>query len=529
MEVVLVSTDAKVYDDFLKLELDLVKVANKSQVHSLEITKYVLIEMKRCYLDSFQNVAILNLSGNFLTSLENGIFHSLANLISINLSVNMLDIIDNNLFEINGQLKVIIFNNNLLTVINTAAMLPLVNLETLDLSHNLITEVFDNCLSCPALVKLKLNDNGIKKIHENAFVDIPNVTYLKLNNNRLSSLAKVNFLPLTKLHYLNLNDNSIRNFDKDILLNSNEVSTLYLSNNLLSNIKYYIMLGGMGNLIDLDLSKNNIPRITKPTFFQCLKLKYLNVTVTDFFEVSIIQYLKFLQSFQLFYNSERDIAFKRHFFEIFAKKCQLNTLKLTFKNVTFTKKLSFLRLKNLETLYLECTGISNKVYEIGLSEQLYKLPKLKNLTLKNLNCLYLLRCTISSFSNSSSIRHLNLTGIRNTLISNMFENMPNLVYLNLSYSNVTLIQKFAFRNLVRLETLIVEHSKLNSIEVHYFAYNSRLKVLNLSHCQINVIADYSFYNLHKLEVLDLSFNTLPIVTRNTFYGLPQNITLYVDV
>ncbi len=189
----------------------------------------------------------LNLSNNFLTSLDNDSLKSLKNLKELNVDVNKLTFIPNNLPP---NLKTLTLNENLISKIEN---LPN-NLNNLYLSHNLISKLENlpnslnnlylshNLLSSlnfsnsnDILFNLKSLDLSFNKISfefsnsnlsfRNSF---PNLQTLNISNNLLKSLPE---LP-SNLKYLNISNNSITSLN--ILPNS--LDNLILDNNLITSI-----------------------------------------------------------------------------------------------------------------------------------------------------------------------------------------------------------------------------------------------------------------------------------------------------
>jgi len=88
-------------------------------------------------------------------------------------------------------------------------------LDILDLRSNKLTSLTGGLFrNTKTLRVIKLNDNEIKDIHLNAFVNTPNIEVLDLENNSMEKLTRGMFSKLASSWYINLRGNNIKSIHK---------------------------------------------------------------------------------------------------------------------------------------------------------------------------------------------------------------------------------------------------------------------------------------------------------------------------
>ena len=155
-----------------------------------------------------------------------------------------------------------------------------------------------------------------------------------------------------------------------------------------------------------------------------------------------------------------------------------------------------------------------------------KVAGLQTLALKSLN-----HFTVSSTSdthfNLVHLRHLDLSGLKNTQITDQFVLFTSLEYLNLSFSEITTISDIAFSTLVNLRQIHLQQSKLKVITAKLFEQNVYLVVINVAKCCLKTVENYSFKNLAHLKILDLKDNYSLKFGNKIFFGLTNATTVYI--
>ncbi|XP_012285576.1 insulin-like growth factor-binding protein complex acid labile subunit [Orussus abietinus] len=182
--------------------------------------------------------------------------HGLPSLTQVQLSGNLIRILPDGIFRKNPELTRLSLNGNGLSSINASTFAGLSRLEFLDLSENGLEEIankdtfsgndhllhlnlsFNALLSFPSAAmsvkSLDLSSNWIRELNGEAFANLPNIKILNLSDNRLEELPK--------------------NLDSDSL------TTFSLAKNRLMRINNDAF-SDLPNLHELDISGN---RLTDP-------------------------------------------------------------------------------------------------------------------------------------------------------------------------------------------------------------------------------------------------------------------------
>ncbi|KAL7302319.1 hypothetical protein TKK_0004982 [Trichogramma kaykai] len=117
--------------------------------------------------------------------------------------------------------------------------------------------------------------------------------------------------------------------------------------------------------------------------------------------------------------------------------------------------------------------------------------------------------------------HLDLSKNDISLISvNTFKNLSNLKHLNLSANKITVLDEETFDGLINLERLDLSKNSISSIDSHVFKRLPNLKKLDLSKNKINLLGRTIFHGLLALDRLKLNGNKLETLKEGTFHGLP---------
>ena len=252
---------------------------------------------------SLNNLKLLDMSNNKITSIDNEKFKALNSLVEIDMSKNKLREIPDSIQYL-SYLEIAKFSNNeILNVPNGLG--GLTRLKRLYLDNNSIQflppQVFSNMIALEELYLFKnrlesINFNNNNSLFDNMkhlkFLDLHsnNLTYfclfkempvldsLLLSYNQISRIEGINnCLNLTNL---DVNNNKIANFPRDIL-QLKKLSTLNLQNNDLNEIPN--ALGLMNSLVRLNIEGNPLIRlVSKMRNSSTEELKnYLKTRITD--------------------------------------------------------------------------------------------------------------------------------------------------------------------------------------------------------------------------------------------------------
>lgn len=202
-------------------------------------------------------------------------------------------------------------------------------LESLDLSHNSLVTIPEDCFSQSPLGEVDLSNNLLLEVTLNVFafrgqgkpinVDlsnnlisrvsrysdktIPNIQSLNLSGNRLTSIPDLQGIPL---RYLNLDGNPVSTIEKDAFLGLKGLTHLSLSgiHHLLDILPFGFK--DLSALQVLDLSNNpNMKSLNPKVFYSLSSLQELNLSgtgVATTFSKPMLRYLPSIKSVALAKN-----------------------------------------------------------------------------------------------------------------------------------------------------------------------------------------------------------------------------------
>ena len=337
---------ASLNDD--EIERGLNSVTNKANISLISIFHCKIFKTRQLFTD-FYNLTVLHLRNCGIRKLHDSVFEHLVNLKYLNLEVNCIKIISNDLFNNNKQLNTIILKYNLLPFINTIAFSKVKALTVLDLSHNHIKNLFSFCIQSFTLRSFLLGFNNITLISLTAFYFIPNLLNLELQFNGISRLKNEHFLQIPVLRHLNLTNNILIEIQPLVFNPLTRLEVLLLRNTHISKI-YNHMFYGNGYLTVLDLSKNDILIVKRETFSNLRNLQHLYISVKFQFVFQSIQNLRHLITFELYFKGLRVLLLDNELANIFRNKQHLRVLKLIVYNFGLSQDMEFAELQNLNYL-----------------------------------------------------------------------------------------------------------------------------------------------------------------------------------
>ena len=283
------------------------------------------------FIKNLQQLEYLNLEKNQIKSLDDNDFANMSNLRRLKLANNEIESISETAFQNSSQLQFIDISNNKISKLksdlfngilrlqldashNQISSIPdtlfekrkVFRLESLDLSHNLFTEIPVNVLTHQyfSLETLKISHNNIKVIPSDANI-LVNVKEMDLSFNPLTTdsinnvlnepktvrdlnmagtgISKVPVLETPFLLRLNLSHNSIKLINDDILHKAKLLQSLDISHNELPNLSSGLATTwpALTNMRHLDISYNPIIYIIRGDFKYLNSLESLNMAHLD--------------------------------------------------------------------------------------------------------------------------------------------------------------------------------------------------------------------------------------------------------
>ncbi|UXI14718.1 leucine-rich repeat protein [Sarcoptes scabiei] len=178
-----------------------------------------------------------------------------------------LSLARNNLVTLHGELpsiktlrSLILRHNKLNDEGIPNDLFKLEELFVLDLSHNQLKSIPAELEKCRTLLVLNLSHNQIDSIPNQLFINLTDLLNLDLSYNKLGTVPP-QMRRLTNLQTLNLSHNPLGHNQFKFLQSLTSLQSLNLSNTERTLINMPICVGNTANLIELNLSKNNLPRI----------------------------------------------------------------------------------------------------------------------------------------------------------------------------------------------------------------------------------------------------------------------------
>lgn len=297
------------------------------------------------------------------------------------------------------------------------------------------------------------------------------ITRFLFDKNSIKSLSQLSLPPTAQLKVLSLKRNQIANIDSDFFDNlSSSLNFLFLCGN--SNLTSFTQLkSNFPSLIELEL--NNLNELTiqddffTPTRFPNLNRLDLNNASLKLGNKPFV--LPSLTIMRLDGNGLEKLPC-----ESFSSMPHLQSLNLTKNNLNKLARVSQTCLQNitsLRNLYLKANSLTE--------ENLVWLDLSSKLEVLDISDNKLTRFPYSSLESAVSLKSLRvnvLNEFRFTGLANKNKVVwPQLSYLDLSNSNITILDDYAFTNFSNeLNDLILKNCKIKSIKSDAFAYLNNL-------------------------------------------------------
>ncbi|XP_076037600.1 leucine-rich repeat neuronal protein 1-like [Oratosquilla oratoria] len=285
--------------------------------------------------------------------------------------------------------------------------------------------------------------------------------------------------------------NNLREFPSDI---PNNFQALNLSGNSILNV--YEHISDLGELVELDLSKNRLKSIGRGKMFQDLgKLKFFTVSKNNISTV-FNDNLEGLDSLEI--------------------------LLLSNNRITYIEDKAFSALGNLLILNLDKNTIGSLYGDwfVGLV----------NLTTLNLSHNRIHNLPAAIFKNLGKLERLYLNGNRISKIeTRAFSELLSLKVLTLDDNLITKIPTTAFQSIQALESLTLDQNPLTKIKPLDFSHLSVTKINLCKMPELQIIDAKAFYNAANLSTLHIHENKkLAYVDPLAFMNLSslQELTLH---
>ncbi|XP_053604802.1 toll-like receptor 6 [Plodia interpunctella] len=265
---------------------------------------------------------------------------------------------------------------------------------------------------------------------------------------------------------------------------------------------------GLNELIELNLSDNNIWSTKTETFCSLYSLKTLNLTRNHLQNIKTIGFSDSLR--------EQNLS---------VRVCNLviEILDISYNDLIVVTDNSLSKLRSLSKLMLQNNAIST--LEDGA------FAGLLNLQVLNLSSNFMNSLPPDIFSDTKFLTEIHLSNNTiNILHPGLFEGLEQLQILDLSHNELTSqwVNKGTFVGLLRMVILNISYNKLSRIERHTFQSLYSLQKLNLEHNEITSIDEHAFEELRNLHSLTLSYNYLVHLQSELYTDLHVLHELFID-
>lgn len=439
--------------------------------------------------------------------------------------------------------------------INNSPFRNLINLETIDLSHNSISkidELFQFEIRPSKMRKLSLAFNFIINVPGDTFEQLASLQELDLSHNFIEELSEEPFLNLTNLVTLRLNHNKI--FDLNGAINNLiNLHHLYLSHNQIDNIDMESLKTIM-HLQTFDISQNKMEKLNSIIFSRhwdhfsnrsicriILSENYIHVihNASDFFDRlrrnSSKNKIQLSTELDLSKNEISHIEYNAFYAIVKLESLDLSNNKLTSFDVN-SEHLVYVKYLNLscnylQSLYYESFLLMNNLQNLDLSHNYmdyfpdktlsnsYKL-KFINVTYNEITKINNLRIT---FHPEGGVLDLSNNGLSALNIPvNEAWGLRELILNSNNITNAYLIRLTDQRDLVRLD---MSKNHIQEINETTLQLPDKLGSLDLSFNEIQVIRPSAFYRVSHLQTLRLSHNRIQTIGYGVFRGLTELLNL----
>lgn len=278
-------------------------------------------------------------------------FHRLQNIHQINLELCGVETINSGKFADGSQLEKLWMSFNELIELPAVLFSNTPHIQEIDFSYNKINHIHPKAFhgGTKKLMKLDLSGNCIGDLDKNVFASLLNLMKLDLSYNSIEHFD-VDLSNLTELVSLSINNNKIVQLDCNIF---SKVTSIDASTNRLREIDWSCE---SSFLFSLNLADNLLSNLTLSAVGLSKTLRILNVARNKIETISIENDLPKLKELDLMANNLKNIS-------AISEHCvALKLLGLSNNNIQQLDANAFVKMTNLEYLYLQNTSLTEVVH-----------------------------------------------------------------------------------------------------------------------------------------------------------------------
>ncbi|XP_034945170.1 chaoptin [Chelonus insularis] len=467
-----------------------------------------------------EKLKLLDLRGNGLRSLEEGIFKGCINLEELYLDDNNLTAVPADSLKGPRTIRLLSLAGNNIGFLPRNAFGNLgESLFRVDLSRNELLQMEDDALAgLQHLLFFNLSRNDLTRFNSDVFKGAHNLLQLDLSTNFLQEFPSDALRHLERLKFLNISNNLITEIERTHLASLTELQVLDLSKNNIGRLGVNAFTN-LTALTRLDLSLNALRTVEESAFEGLTNLKWLSLQDNNILLVpaAAIDRLPSLAHLHLEFN--RIAAISNELLR--SAITNLVSLAMTRNLVREIPSRMFLNFDKLISIELSGNMLSSITQQmfVGLEDTLLNLDlsnnrlisvsplMLKNLLSLNLASNHLKRLTPDTFNNLSRLKYLNIS--ENPLYGGFPPVFPSsLVILDASRTGLKILPTVLLLNLDSLSKLYLSHNHLQEIGEGTFQHLYNLTSIDLSYNIIERIDNGAFVGLINLYKLNLKGNRL---------------------
>ncbi|XP_056646846.1 protein artichoke [Diorhabda sublineata] len=343
-----------------------------------------------------------------------------------------------------------------------------------------------------------------------AFEDSPDLfseqlEELHFGSSRLDQIPNLN--NLLKLTFLNLSGNYIKYVEVEAFTELFDLEELHLSNNEIFRLPATVFINNQ-QLLTLNLDNNPLNHFAINTS-ESLEILSLRNCRLDKFDKESARKLTSVNELNLSHNNIKNLSS-----ETFAHMTELSVIDLSYNKLTDLDENVFAENGRLIRITLDGNDFNTLPVFYRKNEETF--------SIYSFSCRYCNLNTLSSnvFENMEDMINLYLSHNNFLNVDNMFDKIKNLKVLDISDNNIAYFSPGAFKNNKNLEVLNIAGNPLMVLNPEVFAGNYLLRDIDVRNASLTKL--WSNYNksVKSLRRLLLGGNNLGTLTSDDFVIMP---------